>query len=88
MVDVGTSPTTKKNNYKKKSRSSYDYDDDNETYYINEFGDKVYKKRKTSYQKPRANNYTTRVTEEIIKSRTKERNNPITGIEKKTTNKT
>ena len=51
-----------KGNYRKRSRSSDD-DDDNTTYHINEFGDKVYKKKKPSYQKPRANNYATKVTE-------------------------
>ena len=51
-----------KGNYRKRSRSS-DNDDDNTTYHINEYGDKVYKKKKPSYQKPRANNYATKVTE-------------------------
>ena len=60
-----------KNNYKKRSRSSDDDDDDNETYYINEFGDKVYKKKKTSYQKPRANNYATRDIEDNHKKQDK-----------------
>ena len=50
------------NNYRKRSRSS-DNDDDSITYHINEFGDKVYKKKKTSYQKPRANDYATKVME-------------------------
>ena len=51
-----------KGNYRKRSRSSDD-DDDNTTCHINEFGDKVCKKKKTSYQRPRANNYATKVTE-------------------------
>ena len=51
-----------KGNYRKRSRSSDD-DDDNTTCHINEFRDKVYKKKKPSYQKPRANNYATKVTE-------------------------
>ena len=59
-----------KGNYRKRSRSS-DNDDDSITYHINEFGDKVYKKKKTSYQKPRANNYATRVTEDNHKKQDK-----------------
>ena len=50
-----------KGNYRKRNRSSDD--DDNSTYHINEFRDKVYKKKKPSYQKTRANNYATKVTE-------------------------
>ena len=54
-----------KTNYKKRSRSSDDNnDDDNETYYINEFGDKVYKKKKTGHQKSKANSYATRATDD------------------------
>ena len=56
-----------KNNYKKRSRSSDDDDDDNETYYINEFRDKVYKKKKTGHQKSKANSYATRVTDDSYK---------------------
>ena len=58
---MGTSPTAtkEKNNNKNISRSSDDDDNDNKTYNINEFGDKVYKK-KTSYRTPRANNNATK----------------------------
>ena len=59
-----------KGNYRKRSRSSDD-DDDNTTYHINEFGDKVYKKKKPSYQKPRANNYATKITEDSHKKQDK-----------------
>ena len=75
-----------KGNYRKRSRSSDD-DDDNSTYHKNEFRDKVYKKKKPSYQKPRANNYATKVTEGSHKKHDKIEKQFHKKTKKKTTKK-
>ena len=58
----GYKPNHTRNNNQKRSRSS----DAEVISYMNEFGDKVYKKKKNNnYQRsPKANNYATRVTED------------------------
>ena len=54
-----------KDNYRKRERSLDDNsDDDYKSFQINESGDKVYKKRRTDYQKPRVNSFATKAKED------------------------
>ena len=45
----------------KKCSSDNDSNNSYNSYYINEFGDKVYKKTRTDYRKPRVNSFATGV---------------------------
>ena len=57
-----------KDNYRKRERSLDSGSDDGyKSFYINEFGDKVYKKRRTDYQKPKENSFTTKAKEDMYK---------------------
>ena len=52
----------------------YDTDDDHGSYYINEFGDKDYKKRKTGHQKPKVNSFATRAKDDNHKKQDNKKN--------------
>ena len=55
----------KQDNYRKRKRSSDDdLDNSYSSYYIYEVGDKVYKKARTDYRKPRVNSCATGVKDE------------------------
>ena len=41
-----------------------DLDDDYKSFYINEFRDKIYEKKRTDYQKPRVNSFATKAKED------------------------